>query len=454
MTLQETIALFCRENSLLPKNGHVLAAVSGGADSMCMLHLLMELSRREGFMLTAAHLNHNLRGEESAEDLRFVRAHCEALGIPCICGKADVSGEVRRTGKGVEEAARDLRYAFLRKAAEDCGADSIATAHTADDNAETMLMNLARGTGLRGLCGIPVKRECIIRPILCLTRMDVEAYLTANGIPHREDSTNAEDIYTRNRLRHRGMPALRELYPEITRGFFDASMLLREDEAYLSAEAQRFLAAEGQNGRLSAKALAALPFPIASRVIRLCCPAELGSAHVKAVLDLCGKSNPSARLDLPGICVRREYDELVFGDAPQATVFPSVTLDTPEGEAELSGTNLRIRWRTLPEIQGIYKSFTSFLFKTEDICGKITVRSRKTGDKLVLQDTGCEKTVKKLMIEHKIPACRRGILPIAADDNGPLAVYGLARARRALPEIGGTALEIFFEESAANDNAE
>lgn len=454
MTLEKTVLEFCRSEKLLPKNGRVLAAVSGGADSMCMLHVLLKLSETEGFSLTAATLDHRLRGEESAADAEFVRRHCETLGIPCIVGEADVPELMRCTKTGAEEAARNARYGFLRSAAQSCGADVIATAHTADDNGETMLMNLARGTGLRGLCGIPPKRDGLIRPMLCVTRREVEDFLAAGGIAHREDSSNKDDAYTRNRLRHHVMPALKGVFPQAVRSFFDAAMLLREDEAYLISQAQTFLNAHYTHGRLPSKALLELPYAVSSRAVRLCCPKALEKHHVDAVLSLCEKKDPSARIDLPGICVRREYGTLVFGGTPEADTLPEISLDTDEGEAVLPEANLRLRWRTVTENPGIYKSFTAFCFKTADICGKITVRSRREGDRLTLLDTGCEKTVKKLMIERKLPAHKRGLIPIMADESGPLGVYGLARAGRALPEDGCPILEIIFEEITTYDHAE
>ena len=203
--------------SLLPPGGGVLCAVSGGADSVYLLCRLCELRESLGLRVWAAHYNHCLRGAESDRDEAFVRALCAGLGVEAYSGRGDVAAFARENGLGTEDAARRLRYGFLEQTADALGADAIATAHTADDNAETMLLNLARGAGLRGLCGIPPRRGRVIRPILGVTRAEIDAYLELKGVGHVEDSTNAGDDYARNRIRHHAVPALRSVNPEFSR---------------------------------------------------------------------------------------------------------------------------------------------------------------------------------------------------------------------------------------------
>ena len=188
----------------LDKNRPVLAAVSGGLDSMCLLHFL----RGEGYDVSCAHFNHQLRGEEAARDEDFVRAWCEKEDIPFYLGTGDVRAHARATGKSEEEAARDLRYAFLRETAQMLGAQ-IALAHHADDNAETVLLNLVRGTDLRGLCGMRPKQGDIVRPFLEQTREELVIYARAHNIPHVEDHTNADpNAAARNYLRLEILPRL------------------------------------------------------------------------------------------------------------------------------------------------------------------------------------------------------------------------------------------------------
>ena len=181
--------------------GRVLCAVSGGADSVYLLHRCLEGAAGHGYSVCAAHYNHCLRGAESERDERFVLDMCAALGVECLSESGDVEHFAAVNGLGTEEAARIMRYDFLERAADRLGAETIATAHSADDNAETMLFALARGSGLKGLCGIPPRRGRIVRPMLGVTRGEIEAYLDSRGIAHVEDSTNAALDYSRNKIR-------------------------------------------------------------------------------------------------------------------------------------------------------------------------------------------------------------------------------------------------------------
>ncbi len=217
----------------------VLCAVSGGVDSIYLLYRMTELAAQRGFTVGCAHFNHGLRGAESDRDEAFVRTQCAHLGVPFYAGRGDVAS-VR--GMGTEGAARQLRYAFLTDCAAAHGYDWIATAHTADDNAETLLLNLARGCGLRGLTGIPPQRGKLLRPMLDTTRAEAEAYLAAHGIAHVDDSTNASDAYARNRVRHHAVPALESVNAAFVQHAADTAALLREDERFLGGLAAEFLA--------------------------------------------------------------------------------------------------------------------------------------------------------------------------------------------------------------------
>ncbi len=313
---------------MLPKDGLVLAGVSGGADSMCLLGILSDIAPEYGFHVAAAHFNHNLRGEESDGDEAFVAGFCRDRNITCYTGSGDVKAEALRRGVGTEEAARDMRYAFFQETAEKTDAVRIATAHTADDNAETVIFNLARGAGGKGLSGIPPVRGNIIRPILCLSRAEVEEYLEKNGIPHREDSTNSSDDYSRNLIRHHVVPVLKKINPEFGFAALNTSSLLREDEEYLEAEADEYIKSCG--GTISASSLIKLPRPVSSRVIRILSPKALSSGHVDSVLKLAASDDPSASLSLPGIKVIRRYDELVFG-GDEPSEFESALLSRRNG---------------------------------------------------------------------------------------------------------------------------
>ena len=300
------------------EEGPVLAAVSGGLDSMCLLHLLTAWGRERSITVTAAHFNHQLRGPESDRDERFVRDWCGAHGVPFVSGRGDVRGLAAQGGQSIEEAAREARYAFLTKEKERLGCRYVLTAHHADDNAETMLLNLLRGTGLRGLTGIPAARGFLLRPFLQVAREELAAYAAAHSIPYVEDSTNALDDAARNVLRHQVLPVLKRLNPQAVEHMSRTAALLAEDEAALAADCGRLLQGcaivPSVSAEVPVSVLEAAPAAIRSRAVLAVLAAvgghekDLTAAHVQAVLDL-----RHGQLSLPyGVTVRREIDVLRF----------------------------------------------------------------------------------------------------------------------------------------------
>ena len=277
------------QTALLPRGGTVLCAVSGGADSVYLLHRLALLRAPFAcdFTLAAAHYNHHLRGKESDRDEAFVRefvaGYCGAARVTdergeytlppveLVVGHGDVGLEARRRRQGIEETAREMRYAFLNETARAVGADVIATAHTADDNLETILLHPVRGTGLQGLTGIAPKQGMLVRPLLAATRREIEDYLRVYGIPHIEDSSNADETYSRNKMRRQVIPLLEQFNPALRENSIDTIRRLRADNDYLNAQAGQIAAqAEATEGGVSiaAAAIAQAPDPLAVRAVR------------------------------------------------------------------------------------------------------------------------------------------------------------------------------------------
>ena len=455
----KTVEAFIREQDLIPAGSTVLCAVSGGADSVAMLHVLYRLRDKMDFTLAAAHYNHRLRGAESDRDARFTAqfvqlccgAHRRADGtvLPAVAlytGSGDVAGQARLRGTGIEETARDMRYAFLRQAAREAGAGLIATAHTASDNVETILFHLARGSGLRGLGGILPRREEIIRPLLTVTRRQVEDYLFQNSLPHMEDSSNQDDDYTRNRIRHQVLPVLEDISPGFLARMADTAALLRADEAVLTGQARALAGRavpQGEGLSIDAAPIAAAPDPIASRALRLLLGRLWGgdqncsAAHLSALLRLCRGEDPSAQLCLPhGTNARRAYEKLLL--APRLGPIP-----LEEGPLPLPGARSCGPWQVscrAEDYGGQPQGPWEFWLDREAV-PSLGLRARRTGDRLTLPGR-LGKTVKKWMIEERIPRFQREALPVFDCGGRVAGVTGLGPDRAFVPRPGRPAWHI------------
>ncbi len=386
-----------RRYEMVQPGDTVICAVSGGADSMALLWGMWLLKEKLGITVEAAHFNHNLRGAESDADAEFVRNFCDFHDIRLHMGSGTVvSGE-----KGLEAAARDARYEFLRSLR-----GTIATAHTADDNAETVLLHLIRGSGLRGLGGVMPKNGPIIRPMLDVTRAQVEEFLTENYIRHIEDSSNAGDAYLRNRLRHHVMPILKAENPSIAAGLSAAAQRIRQDAALLDQLAARLDPAD-------VNALREAPGPLRRRSIegflRKNGFPEPSAEHIAQAEQVVFSDNPSAKVTLGGMTLRRCYDRL---SADRAQVILPSRILPREGLTKLPEIGLAVR-TAIAEGPGEWV-----------ICprGEMTVRCRAAGD--VLTTPSGTKSLKKRFIDRKIPQWERLAVPVIADEQGVLAVYG------------------------------
>lgn len=453
--LIQQISPLVQEYDMLPDHSVILCAVSGGADSVCLLHVLWEQRQKAGFSLHAAHYNHQLRGEASQEDAAFVSALCRQLDIPCHMGSGDVRRAAESSGQGLEETARRMRYEFLQETADALGADRIATAHTADDNVETILMRLVRGSGLAGLCGIPPRRGTIVRPFLAVSRQDILAYLDKHRLPHREDESNGDLTYTRNRLRHQVLPVLRDLNPSLCSTVSAAARSLRQDNDYLNAAAARsrgVLQTAGKNRVVSRQALLALPPALSSRLIYGALD-ELGvgrkdisAVHIAAIFRLLEREDPSGRITLPrGIVVQRVYEELLFtAESDFSDSFSPIPL--PE-RGQIHLPHLPWTITVTPCIAPAAPSTgTQFFLCREQLDQEpLMIRPRKSGDTILLPRRNGTKSIKKWMIDAKIPRHLRELIPIFASETQVAAVAGLGSAARWTPAPGQAALKIEIE---------
>lgn len=426
---------------ILPESKKILAAFSGGADSTAMLAKLWELKLKGMLeLVAAAHFNHGLR-PEAGSDEEHVRGFCGQRGLPCYFGGADVAQEAELSGRGVEETARELRYSFLQTAAERAGAQIICTAHNADDNVETVLLNLARGAGLTGLSGIPVQRGNIFRPMLHVTRAEILEYLNDAGLSYVEDASNRDTSFRRNRIRHDVVPVLREFNPRLAQAVRQTTTLVRQDESYLDEVTEKAMRhAEKTSGGVAypVEGLKSLHPAIAVRVCRVMCrDAGLPSAqyeHLNAMLALAKGDSPSARIDLPrGMTARRQYDKLVVepGGAPHcASDFEFECAVAEDADAGRGGGDI-----------------DTFLVNADAINGNLAVRSRQKGDCISLAGRGGTKTLKKLFIDGKVPRHLRENIPVVADDLGVIAVSGFGVDRSRVPAPGHPVLRLTVRSS-------
>ncbi len=393
------VCAFLRQQ--LQKNDRVICGVSGGADSIALLFALYLLREKLDITLEAAHFNHGLRGRESDEDQAFVEAFCRRYEIPLHIGH----GNVTAGKKGLEAAAREARYAFFSTLP-----GIIATAHTADDNGETMLMHLIRGTGLKGLGGIAPRRGNVIRPMLSVTRQEVLAFLKEYSLTYREDSSNASDDFLRNRLRHHVMPLLQQENPRLAENLSAAAIRLRQDNEVLEAMAAGELPPVTQ--------LRQMALPLRRRYLSAFLERsgvkEPESDHILLAEKLVFSQKPSAKANFPGgIVICRKYDRLEKQD-PVMQCLPQI-LPCP-GSLELPDLGLRIAAE--------YAEASVLQWDTFTVCpqGTLIVRTRQAGDSIRL--SGGRKSLKALYIDRKIPAQERDRIPVVADDAGVLGAWG------------------------------
>ena len=417
------VCAFIRSRQLIAPGDQVVCALSGGADSVALLWALYLMRDKLNIKLSAAHFNHQLRDEESDRDQAFCEALCQRYDIPLYLGSA----EVKAGQKGLEAAAREARYTFFESLP-----GKIATAHTADDNAETVLMHLIRGTGLKGLGGISPIRGRIIRPMLTVTRQEVVAFLQEYCLEHIEDSSNSTDAFLRNRIRHHIMPLLHRENPSLSENLTQMALRLRQDEEVL----QSLTAGE----KPDVEALRQMPEPLRKRhlakFLEKAGVKEPESEHIQLAEGLVFSEKPSAKANFPGgVVICRRYDRLE--KLERLDCLEVRELPCP-GIVELPEQGIRIGCE--PSEQQILKWDRFTVYPK----GKMRIRSRKTGDAIRLQ--GGTKSLKALMIDRKIPADQRDLIPVICDDAGILGVWGFgANLDRVSPE--GNAVDIYFQET-------
>ena len=407
------------------QNG-LLVALSGGADSVVLLHLAHRFAHLFGGRVEALHVHHGIRGEEADRDLAFCEDLCAQWGIPFTARRFDVPALAKEAKCGLEETARYYRYLALDACAKERILSAIATAHTATDNVETILLQLTRGAA--GVIGIQPVRGQYIRPLLSATREDVLDYLDHWDLPHVEDSTNSEDLYSRNLIRHRVLPVLQSLNPKAEEAFTRAAEYSGEDSAYLDQLAEKTQA----NGKVDA--INALPLPIRRRVILTHCRSlgieGLSSVHLDAILQLLEANRPHSSLSLPGgeiaiedgCVVRKSVSDWASTPWEQKLVMGENRL--PDGSIlYLSSECEEELKKYIASQQNIYKLLTKATFGFAIIDGELIARSRRAGDRILAG--GIHRKVKKLFSEAALPLDLRAATPLICKDEEILWIPSL-----------------------------
>lgn len=414
-------------HQMLAKGDVLTIGVSGGADSVALLHCMLKLCEELGIAVQACHVNHMLRGAESDADEAFVRKLCDDWSVPLTCFHMDVSSLAKKHGLSTEEAARKARYQCFEQMLSD-GKSILATAHTLSDSCETVLLNLARGTALRGLCGIPAVRGRIIRPLIEVTREQVEQYCTAQKLSFVTDSSNLSDNYSRNKLRHHVMPILREINPACEQTIGRMTQTLREEDTYLSTLAR-------EKATIDVQKLALMP-----SVLRKRCLAHLLRSW---------RITPSHRkiFELQAIICQNhgtinvENDQHITINNGKLSLQETQTLQPQQswelplalGEITLpTKQKYLFELLTATEYAEYEKKHKKTLYEAFDygkIIGMVVLRNRRAGDRIQLKGRGFTSSVKKLFNAHVALSARNSRL-IIADDDGVFYLEGFGASDR------------------------
>jgi tRNA(Ile)-lysidine synthase len=468
LTLIDKVHRYILEQRLIVPGDCVSVAVSGGADSVALLRALLELRAELGVVLSVAHFNHRIRGAEADEDERFVQKLAQQFELEFYSGSADVPAVARERGMSLETAARELRHAWFATLVKGDKGRKIATAHTEDDQAETVLMRLLRGSGTRGLAGISPwqKQKALVRPLLAVTRKEVEAYLKQLRQPWREDSSNQDLRHARNRVRHQLLPLLQQDYnPAIRQTLADLAEVARGEEEFWQQELAGMMARLVRSGKpsrsgrsnrqqatlaLDITALQALPLAAQRRLLRAMGDrfgVALEFKHVQELLLFAREGRTSRALPLPsGLEARRSHRELQlsFSAATSKLTDYSYLLPVP-GQVEVTelGTTIRAQLVIL-ESEAELSRYNSSLLKRSSLASELTIRNWRAGDRFFPAHSRFPKKVKELLqpgrLGQEVSQAQRKIWPVIESAGQIVWVRGLPAPEAFAARVGEAVL--------------
>ncbi|KXG74526.1 tRNA(Ile)-lysidine synthase [Fervidicola ferrireducens] len=422
------------------KNGdRVLVGVSGGPDSVCLLHLLLRFKDEFGVNLAVAHLNHSFRGREADEDEAFVKDLARKWDLPFYAEKIDVPAYIRETGLSPEDAARRVRYAFFERVREKIKASRIALAHNSNDREETILMNIFRGSGIEGLVGIEPVRDHYIRPLIEVERDAIEEYLRKEGIPYRIDSTNLQTIYFRNKIRLELIPLIKRDYcPHLSAALKRLSEIASLDVSFLeelSREAYSNTAKRVPGGvMINLEKFGEMHDSLKFRVVRKAVEEILGNLqdfeyrHAKMLVEFIKEKPTGSKLNLPhGLVGEKSYEYFyIYGKAPPEAKSFYYELPVP-GEVEIpeAGAVIAARIAEVKEGFSLKKSPNLAYLDYDRIKDQLAVRNRRPGDRFIPFGSGFSKKLQDFFVDNKIPARERDRVPLVVSGDQILWVCGM-----------------------------
>lgn len=404
--------------NMLEYGDSVVVGVSGGADSVCLLDILNSLKLEYNLKITIVHVNHNIRGEEADSDQKYVESLADKYGVPINVFSYPVEQMAKNEGISSEEMGRKLRYKAFESIADGCA--KIAVAHNINDNAETMIMNFFRGTGIKGLTGISPVRGNIIRPLITLSKSEIIEYCKVNNLRYCDDHTNFEDVYTRNKMRLKIIPEINKIFnKDIAYTMLRTSDIMSEEERYLENVANKaYKACLVDAHRLLVDKIKAYDIVIQRRIIRmgfrdfLVDLHDISFDHIESVISLLyGESGRVAELP-KGLRASREHDTLYF--YVRNTADNKLYYDVPINKKlhiREQGFSMLLADKKMVEN---CKLVCTIAFDCDKIVEKLTLRSRKTGDRIYINGIGGNKSIKKLFIDDKIHRSKRDSIPMLA----------------------------------------
>lgn len=445
--LKEKIYNYILEKNLLENGDNCIVGISGGADSVCLLKILSDLKSRLGISLYAVHVNHMIRGAEAEEDEQYTKEFCKSLEIPCKVFRIDVRALAKKEGVTVEEAGRDARYHSFNEAAEKFGLREykIAVAHNKNDAAETVILNMSRGTGISGIKGIPVKRDNIVRPLLCAERKEIEAYLIKNNVDYKTDSTNLSDDYTRNKIRHNILPELEGINARAVAHIGNLADTASEYDRYVNLCVNEFID-KNCTRKILMSGESSIEIDIAAlrradklienmTVLKLISEAcknsrDIGENHLHEIKKLYDASSGSFIMLPYGVRAVNSYGRLcfVFGNKREQRNFEIIVNSPGIYTSFDGGFSFKIEIFDKPVNIDLTKKEYTKLADYDKIQNGIAIRNYKKDDYMVIASDGSVKKINRLFSSCKIPREERAYIPLVVSGHEVIWAVGVRLA--------------------------